>query len=217
MAFPPLVVSDEIISAAHVNSIRNALLTWPGDVSAGTHNLSDVGALGAVSGAFSSALTAASITVTAAVTGATGVFSGAVTVASLTASGALSAAATSVTTLTASGIISAVAKGHQLGVNGGTAGTKADANVLLYSSSSVNWAGIGVSSSGDMWVRTGLSANNIWRFNSDGSSEAPGWTWDHPAKLGTRYVWFDASHRLLVRANVAPTSDSDGVVIGSQS
>lgn len=46
MPFPGLVNSGDIISASHINAIRNALITWPGDVSAGGFNLTNLNALG---------------------------------------------------------------------------------------------------------------------------------------------------------------------------
>lgn len=45
MPFPPLVVTGQVVSAAHINSIRNALSTWPGDVSADGYNLNELGGL----------------------------------------------------------------------------------------------------------------------------------------------------------------------------
>jgi len=41
MAFPPLVITGDIISASHINAIRNALITWPGGVDAANYTLSN--------------------------------------------------------------------------------------------------------------------------------------------------------------------------------
>jgi hypothetical protein len=57
------------------------------------------------------------------------------------------------------GKISAPAKGQLFGAASGlaTAIPDTDANILLYRSTAVNWAGIGTDGSGKMWFRTGLS------------------------------------------------------------
>jgi hypothetical protein len=88
---PPLVVSGQVISAAHINALRNAAATlntelyaWAGNVAAGGFNLSGVGALSAASGTFTGGLSAASLsattlTLTGALTGASCTFSGTAT------------------------------------------------------------------------------------------------------------------------------------------
>jgi hypothetical protein len=41
-------------------------------------------------------------------------------------------------------------------------------------------------------------------------------TWDAPRRMGTAYLWVDATGDLRVSATV-PTSDTSGTVVGTQS
>jgi hypothetical protein len=118
MALPPLVASNQIISAAHINAIRNFIGQWTASVDANGNTLSNVSSFTAGAGLFAGALTANTFsTTTVAMAGAltgvtTGSFSGAVSVASLTASGSVIAASASLSgalsaaTLSLSGAIS---------------------------------------------------------------------------------------------------------------
>ena len=105
------------------------------------------------------------------------------------------------TSMTMSGTITAVAKGHQFGNSGGTVATSAvartDANVLLYSSSTTNWSGIGADGSGNMWFKTGTSgtpipalwinaANQVCTFTADSLSIASSNAAANPALTLTR-------------------------------
>lgn len=108
MTFPPLVVSGQVISAAHINLIRNTLVamygeqySWAADVTANNKNISGINSLGAAVGAFSGGVSAASATLTGtlsaatvtssgAVNGASAAITGAITAGSLTSSGAVS-------------------------------------------------------------------------------------------------------------------------------
>lgn len=78
--------------------------------------------------------------------------SGALTVASITGSGA---------TLTLTGSISSTSKGHTFGVASGSLydqpKSQSEANIILYSQATNNWAGIGTDTSGHVWIRTGTS------------------------------------------------------------
>jgi hypothetical protein len=76
MPFPGLVVSGQVISAAHINAIRNALITWPGDVDADGFDLSDVGALTAATINASASLTTAYLAVSGALDGASAYLTG---------------------------------------------------------------------------------------------------------------------------------------------
>lgn len=89
MAFPPLVVTGQIVAASHINSIRNGLITWGGNVSGGGNNLSSVGAISAASGAFTGAVSAASVAATGAVSGASASITGAITCGSVVATTAV--------------------------------------------------------------------------------------------------------------------------------
>jgi hypothetical protein len=61
--------------------------------------------------------------------------------------------------------ITAASKGHVLGAATGNSATSAvantDANILLYTSTSTNWAGIGSDTSGNMWFKVGTSGSPV--------------------------------------------------------
>lgn len=80
MPFPPLVISGQVISAAHINAIRNALMTWPGDVYADGFNLSGVGVLTAATINASTGVAAAYLNVAGALDGVNAYFSGTMSV-----------------------------------------------------------------------------------------------------------------------------------------
>jgi hypothetical protein len=88
MALPPLVVTGAIISAAHINSIRNHLGTWSTTVSAGGNDLTNVGTITANVGAFggsitSPAISTANIGVSGVMSATSAAISGTATVGSL--------------------------------------------------------------------------------------------------------------------------------------
>lgn len=41
-------------------------------------------------------------------------------------------------------------------------------------------------------------------------------TWDNPRRMGPAFLWVDATGDLRV-SNTAPTSDTDGTIVGTQS
>jgi hypothetical protein len=102
MALPPLVVTGAIISAAHINSIRNHLGTWSTTVSAGGNDLTNVGTITANVGAFggsitSPAISTANIGVSGVMSATSAAISGTATVGSLASSGVLSGSDVTVT------------------------------------------------------------------------------------------------------------------------
>ena len=40
--WPPDVLPNQVITAAHINAIRDSVYQWPGDVNGGNHTLSNV-------------------------------------------------------------------------------------------------------------------------------------------------------------------------------
>jgi hypothetical protein len=67
--------------------------------------------------------------------------------------------------VTATGIFSSIVKGNLFGNAGGTSAASTvavtDANILLYNTSTANWAGIGTDGSGNVWVRVGTTGTPL--------------------------------------------------------
>jgi hypothetical protein len=114
---------------------------------------------------FTGALTAVNFTVTG-----NSHIAGAASAASLNVSGASTLKGVTATSMTISGtltlagpiVANAVKGGHLLGTYAGPyppTGPLAlsDANIILYDGAGTNWCGMGTTSGGDLWIRTGLS------------------------------------------------------------
>jgi len=76
---------------------------------------------------------------------------------------------------------------------------------------------------GDKWrvsTRASGEGGHTMRMfsNIDGSgSGLTNGTWDvNPFRLGAHWLWVDTSFRLRIKTSTAPTSDTDGVVVGTQ-
>jgi hypothetical protein len=69
MAWPVTRSTGFVVTAAAWNEVVNALSGWGGNVNAGGHNLSNLGALSAATGAFSGAVSAGSVASSGAITG----------------------------------------------------------------------------------------------------------------------------------------------------
>lgn len=147
MPIPPLVSTGDIVSSAHINSIRNELVSirtdavaWQADVNGNAHTLSNVNI--------------ASITQTwsGSVNGGASTLSN-VHIISLTQawSGDVSANSHNIVDLGKLTIVS-------MGTTAATGALASNAAaILLYNSGGNNWAGIGTDPSGNAYIRTGTS------------------------------------------------------------
>lgn len=91
-------------------------------------------------------------------------------IAALNSAGQFSPASlsSSGSTLPVNTVMIATSKAHQFGTNAGSLydqpKLQSEANVLFYNISSANWAGIGVDTSGHVWIRTGTSGTPAAAF-----------------------------------------------------
>jgi hypothetical protein len=167
MAWPRNDVVDnvDLVTAAHVNSIVNAVKTWEGNVSGNGYNLSGVaaltvtGAIAAASVAATGAITAASVAATGAITAASVTATGALTAASVVSSGAIGGAAITGTALTLNVAAGDIGEFRQIGgVNRwglySSNGTGHDLQLLRYNDA-------GAYQDVPLWIRR--STGHVWQ------------------------------------------------------
>lgn len=227
MPLPPLVVSGQVISAAHINALRNALGTLAATLNANTNDITNVGTItaniaivstvNANSIAVTTSIAAATLTLTGVLSGVNATFSAAVTAASLSLSGTLigTAATFSGAMNGASATVSGAITASTLESSGGIVTSKG--NLPQYV-----WYDNAGPADGKRWNVYGDSGSLT--FASVNDANTVGASWCQVAKTAGSHVvasiTFFAPVRcigaVVVNSTISQLSPSPGGVAGSQ-
>ena len=187
-SFPPLVVSGQIIAAAHINALRNALIAsygevyaWTANVAAGNRNLTGVATLGATT----------------------------VNATTISASGSIAAASLVAPTITSA---AGGAKTFQ------SSGVDGEDGMLImhntFNGAKKHWR---INRMNELQLVNGAYSTPLLSINDTGEFTLLNQAWNAGTlRLGPYRLWVDGAGRLRIK-NTMPTSDTDGAVVGTQS